>query len=49
MLDITTELKDLRLHGMANAWTDGFTKKSSWFENRSGAQSPGYISLGGVR
>src|SRR5437879_8269699 len=29
MLDITTELKDLRLHGMASAWTDLIAQKTS--------------------
>jgi DNA replication protein DnaC len=29
MLDITTELKDLRLHGMVSAWTDLVAQGSS--------------------
>jgi len=29
MLDITTELKDLRLHGMASAWTDLTVQETS--------------------
>ncbi len=29
MFDITTELKDLRLHGMANAWTDLIAQETS--------------------
>jgi DNA replication protein DnaC len=29
MLDITTELKDLRLHGMASAWTDLIAQETS--------------------
>lgn len=29
MRDVTTELRDLRLHGMANAWTDLMTQGES--------------------